>query len=81
VADLEALKETVVSGLAGVGVDKARVLACVESGKFKQKILDDTKEALSFGINGTPSYFINKKFVASELSLEELKLIIEAVNK
>lgn len=44
----------------GVGIDTARLNACVATGKYRAAIQADVNEAASFNIGGTPSFIIGK---------------------
>ena len=43
------------------GLNAKQLRSCIESGKYRKKILNDTEKGRSFGINGTPAFIINKK--------------------
>jgi protein-disulfide isomerase len=51
--------------------------SCVDSGKFKDKIDADTKEAEDFGITGTPAFFVNDQFFGGVVQLEEFKKTLD----
>lgn len=59
-------------------LDVKKFKECVDSGKFKRKIENDSKIAADFGIGGTPAFFIGDEFVSTAISLEEFKKIIDA---
>lgn len=40
-------------------VDENTMKECLDSGKFDQRLIDDQKLAVSLGVRGTPSFFIN----------------------
>lgn len=44
---------------AGVGIDKDAFKACLDSGKYKDKVASQTKEAIELGIRGTPHSYIS----------------------
>jgi len=51
---------------------------CLENGEHKDAIEKSKKEAETFGITGTPSLFINDKFVPGVVPADQLKTIIQA---
>jgi protein-disulfide isomerase len=63
-----------------VGIDRQRFDAALDSGKFADKVQRDIQDGISFGINSTPSVFINGQQV-TEKSYEALKAAIEAALK
>ena len=63
-----------------LGLDRARFVASLDSGKFAEKVQRDVFDGRKLGINGTPTLFINGKRVADN-SYENVKSAIEAVLK
>lgn len=63
-----------------LGLDRARFDAALDSSKFAGKVERDVTEGQRFGVNGTPTFYINGKR-ASERSYEGLKVAIEAALK
>jgi protein-disulfide isomerase len=59
-----------------LGIDRTKFDAALESGKFAEKIERDLQDGVLFGVNGTPTLFINGKPVASR-TFEELKAALE----
>jgi protein-disulfide isomerase len=59
-------------------LDTAKFSQCVNDGKYKDKIEADLKEAMEFGIGGTPAVFINDKFKSGAVQASDLKTIIDA---
>jgi protein-disulfide isomerase len=55
---------TEMSALAvGLGADSSKLNSCVSSGKYTQRLTDETNEGTQLGISGTPSFFINGKLI------------------
>ncbi len=50
---------------------------CLTSGQFAEKVKQDLNEGLSLGVNSTPAFFINGRFVKGALPLESFQLIID----
>lgn len=67
------LKETV----AQLGLDENRVAKDAESDEVKSRIEEDTDEARSFGITGTPGFLINGVVVAGAQPAEQMESIID----
>lgn len=63
-----------------LGLDRARFDAALDSSKFAEKVERDVTEGQRFGVNGTPTFYINGKRV-SDRSYEGLKANIEAALK
>ncbi|MFH1237472.1 MAG: DsbA family protein [Candidatus Aenigmatarchaeota archaeon] len=52
---------------SALGLDTAKFNACLDSGKYKADVDKDTAEGSSYGVTGTPTFFINgKKFVGAQ---------------
>lgn len=51
--------------------------ACLDSGKYQNKVQDDLKLGQSVGVNGTPAFFINGRLVSGAQPFESFKQIIE----
>lgn len=49
----------------------------LENNKFTQKIERDKNDAVSLGVNSTPTFYINGEKMAGALSYNEFKLIID----
>ncbi len=60
---------------AGANADK--VLSCVKSGKYADRVNKDTAEGIEFGIAGTPSLFINKIFIGGAMEKAPFIQLIE----
>ncbi len=64
------------------GANSDKVLACIKAGTYAERIGKDTAEGQDFGIMGTPSFFVNQKFVGG--AMEEanfIKLVESEINK
>jgi protein-disulfide isomerase len=46
------------------GVDMGRWKSCFEAEKYKQRIQNDQRLAMSLGARGTPAFFINGRFLS-----------------
>ena len=60
-----------------VGLNSAQFDSCLDTSKYSSEVAKDQSYGISIGVNGTPTFFINKvKY--SNLSLEQFKQIIDA---
>ncbi len=60
---------------SGVGYSKLKT--CLDSKKYEQLITDQTQEAISFGVMGTPSLFFNNRFFPGAIPTEDAMQVIE----
>ncbi len=65
-----------------VGLNQAKFKACLDSGKYKDKIAQRVQEALATGASGTPANFVmNQKgevwIIPGALPLENVKTVID----
>lgn len=50
---------------------------CLDSGKYEEEVLNDVEEGASYGVTGTPAFFINGRLIAGAYPFEEFQKIIE----
>jgi protein-disulfide isomerase len=64
-----------------LGLDMTQFRSCFNGNDFEVEIQDDVNQAIAYGVNGTPSVFINGKHITPGFvpSYEELITEIEAV--
>jgi protein-disulfide isomerase len=60
-----------------VGLDMAKFKAAIENPKTKELVEADMKEANNFGVQGTPSFFINGRFFSGAYPLDSFKMVID----
>lgn len=60
-----------------LGLDEDKFNACLDSGKYEQEVKDDFNDGVNYGVQGTPSFFINGKLIAGAQPFENFKVIIE----
>ena len=73
-AAVDALK-----GLApGVGLDTATFNDCLDSGKNAQEIQKDYQDGISYGVEGTPAFFVNGLLVSGAQPFANFKTVIDA---
>ena len=61
-----------------LGLDQAAFEACMDSGKYLEKVRQDTQEGQSWGINGTPSFVIGGQTLVGNVPLADFREVIEA---
>ncbi len=59
----------------GLNVDEFK--ACVESGKYREEVEKDLQDGISYGVTGTPTFFINGKMVVGYRTYEQFAALIE----
>lgn len=60
-----------------MGLNADTFNACVDSGKYNQRVRDEMTEAQQNGVSGTPTFFINDKAVVGAQPYETFKAAIE----
>ena len=60
-----------------IGLNVEQFKTDMASSGLKQKITDSVKEGIEIGVSGTPTFFVNGKFIDNPRSYEEFKNIIE----
>ncbi|MCX6746500.1 MAG: DsbA family protein [Candidatus Parcubacteria bacterium] len=59
-----------------IGLEMTQFNQCLDSNKYLAKIQNDLQDGLKFGINGTPTFFINGSLVAGVIPYDSLKSAI-----
>ncbi|MFZ1654373.1 MAG: DsbA family protein [Candidatus Moraniibacteriota bacterium] len=62
-------------------VSVGEMQACLESGKYDNRIVDDMAVAQQFGFRGTPSFFINQTNFAGAVSFKEMQSTVDKLLK
>ena len=62
---------------AGLGLDKEEFKACLESGKYREEVQNDFQEGASYGVTGTPAFFINGVMLSGAQPPEAFYKIID----
>ncbi len=60
-----------------LGLDLGKFKGCLDSGKYRQEVEKDFRDGLSYGVQGTPTFFINDDMVVGYKSYEEFVRLIE----
>lgn len=63
---------------ADLGLNTETFNECVDSNKYASKVAEETQEARSRGVQGTPSFFVNDEFVEGAVSYEDMKNTIDS---
>jgi protein-disulfide isomerase len=66
---------------AAVGLNAAKFNQCLDSGKYKQEVLDETAAGKSYGVSGTPSVFVNGSIIVGAQPLASFEQAIDAALK
>ena len=62
---------------AALKLDSAEFDKCLDSGQQAAAVEQDRKEGMRLGLNGTPSFFINGRFLSGAVDYATLRQIIE----
>lgn len=60
-----------------LGLNISQFSKCLEEAKYQEKIANNSAEAASFGISGTPGTFINDQFLGGASDFETMKEMID----
>lgn len=60
-----------------LGLNTTNFNACLDSGAMRTEILEDLREGREAGVGGTPSFFINDRYISGAMPFSEFKRIIE----
>jgi protein-disulfide isomerase len=64
-----------------IGLDMNKFKSALDSGKFKQGVADDIAYGGKFGVNGTPSFYVNGRFVGGAVPFEMFDGKVQEVMK
>lgn len=62
-----------------LGLNSKKFNDCLDSGKYAQKVKDDSQEGVAKGVQGTPATFVNGQLVSGAVPYESLKQIIDGL--
>jgi protein-disulfide isomerase len=74
-------KAGTLAGFLKSAVSASEMQACLESGKYDNRITDDMAVAQQFGFRGTPSFFINQTNFAGAVSFKEMQPTVDKLLK
>jgi protein-disulfide isomerase len=66
---------------AGLNLNAPAFAACLDGGKYTQRVNDEAAEAQQAGVTGTPTFFINGTMLVGAQPFESFQTIIEAALK
>jgi protein-disulfide isomerase len=69
--------DTLAAQAEALSLDVPVFTECVDSGKYRQQVDDDTKEANGFGIRGTPGFVINGRVLTGAQPLDQFIAVID----
>ena len=72
--DVDSLK----SYAADLGLDTGAFNECLDSGKYASEVQKDIQDGDSYGVQGTPAFFINGLLVSGALPFANFKAVIDA---
>jgi protein-disulfide isomerase len=64
-----------------VGVDAAKVKACVDSGQYTQAVQADLQEGLQLGVQGTPTFFLDGQVFVGAQPIDNFRQAIAMVER
>ena len=70
-------KEAILKMAGEIGLDTGKLAQDIESAECKQRIQSDMEELNKFGVNATPSFYVNGKFTMFS-GVDAMKSIIDA---
>ena len=60
-----------------IGLNTATFNACLDDGKMVDEVAKDFADGQSYGVTGTPAFFINGRFIAGAYTFADFKKIID----
>ena len=76
--DLSAVLDTFKSYAANLGLDTATFNECLDSGKNAPEVQKDAQDGESYGVGGTPAFFINGRLLSGAQTFASFKALIDA---
>ncbi len=78
-ADQSKLTESdLIETAARLGMDQSSFAACLKSGKYKAAIQQDVEAGTRAGVTGTPTFFINGRFLEGSVPEAQFEKIIDS---
>jgi len=62
---------------ADLALDTEAFNACYDSGQFRADVVQDFQEGQQVGVQGTPAFFINGRFLSGAQPFENFQAIID----
>ncbi|MFH1769564.1 MAG: DsbA family protein [Parcubacteria group bacterium] len=70
-------KDDILDWALDIDLDVEELEACIDSGKYSDKIAEDTASGASLGVSGTPGSFVNGKAVVGAQPFEVFEALID----
>lgn len=67
-----------IAAAKSLGLNEGRLTSCMDSSEIADKVQVDLREGNSYGVNGTPTSFVNGTPVEGAVPFDQLKAIVEA---
>ena len=65
-----------------LGMDEGQFASCVDTGKYKSAVEAENTEAVAYGVNGTPAFFVGDQFISGALPFAQFEAaILTELNK
>jgi protein-disulfide isomerase len=61
-----------------IGLDSAKFDQCLDTGRYAEKVQQETQEGQQAGVRGTPSVFVNGQYVDNGINYQTLQAAVEA---
>jgi len=61
-----------------LGLDRGRFRECLDSGRYQEEVRQDFKDGASYGVTGTPTFFINGRKLVGAQPFSTFQRLIEA---
>jgi protein-disulfide isomerase len=74
-------QEYIIENSISLGYDKKQLASCINEQKYLSDIQDDINDGRKFGVNGTPTFFINGYMVAGGDKDQILSIINQELKK
>jgi len=71
-------KENLKRFAAELGLDTEQFNQCLDSGKYREKVRQETLEGRRAGVRGTPTIFVNGKLIEGGSDYQFLSAVIES---
>ena len=71
--DVDSLK----SYATALGLDETAFNLCIDSGKYAEEVEKDIEDGRSYGVTGSPTFFINGRKVVGALPYDTFQIVIE----
>jgi protein-disulfide isomerase len=73
----QGVKKELVSISKTVGIDSKKFQDCIDTKKYASEVDKDFEDGQNYGVQSTPSFFINGRLIAGALPFPEFKKIID----